>query len=358
MVITVIGGGNIGTLMAAELAARGHKVRMLTSRPEIWQRAIDICDREGNVVATGHLECVTADIGEAMDATELAWITHPTYMLEDSAAALLPYAHEKLSIGIVPGNDAEFFFQEHVRKGATVFGLQRVHSIARLKERGRSVYMLGRKSDLQVAALHASQTPKTVDMVGQLFDMPAIALPHFLTETLTPSNPILHTTRIRTLFRNWGPGVFYDHNLPFYETWDDESSELLLACDDELQQLCRTLETAMDIDLSAVKSLRDHYESPNTHAMTDKLSHIPAFKGIGSPMKEASPGKWMPDFESRYFKADFAFGLKAIKDIAVLAKSPAPCIDEVYDWYISVSENQSVLDAVPNTLDEMAALYG
>lgn len=34
MKICVIGGGNIGTLCAAELAAGGCKVAMFTSRPE------------------------------------------------------------------------------------------------------------------------------------------------------------------------------------------------------------------------------------------------------------------------------------------------------------------------------------
>ena len=33
MKITVIGGGNIGTLISAEMAYKGHEVTVFTSRP-------------------------------------------------------------------------------------------------------------------------------------------------------------------------------------------------------------------------------------------------------------------------------------------------------------------------------------
>lgn len=44
MNITVIGGGNIGTLMAAEAANKGHKVTIYTSKPELWQNKIEVYD--------------------------------------------------------------------------------------------------------------------------------------------------------------------------------------------------------------------------------------------------------------------------------------------------------------------------
>lgn len=42
MRITVTGGGKIGTLMAGELAYKGHKVTIYTSIPEKWCNVIDI----------------------------------------------------------------------------------------------------------------------------------------------------------------------------------------------------------------------------------------------------------------------------------------------------------------------------
>ena len=63
------------------------------------------------------------------------------------------------------------------------------------------------------------------------------------------------------------------------KTWNNETSELLIACDTEVQQLCKTL----PFNLSYVKSLCVHYESPTAEAMTKKISGITGFKGLTSP---------------------------------------------------------------------------
>ena len=42
MNITIIGGGNVGTLMAAEFASKGHRVTIYTSGPEKWEKSISV----------------------------------------------------------------------------------------------------------------------------------------------------------------------------------------------------------------------------------------------------------------------------------------------------------------------------
>ena len=42
MNVTIIGGGNIGTLIAAELAKKNHKVTIYTSKPEMWHHEITV----------------------------------------------------------------------------------------------------------------------------------------------------------------------------------------------------------------------------------------------------------------------------------------------------------------------------
>lgn len=357
MRISVIGGGNIGTLMAAEFAAAGHEVVVCASRPEEWSPRIEVLDQDDGLLFESELSEVTSDLDSAVGDADIVWITYPTFMLPDLAARLLPNIHAGQFIGVVPGNDAEFFFSEHIARGAVLFGLQRVHSIARLKQRGKSVYMLGRKPEIQVAALPASRTREVASSVEGLFQIETVALPNYLVETLTPSNPILHTTRIRSMFRDWEPGKTYDRNILFYEEWDIPSAELLLECDEELQRVCRALESRLGLDLSLVKPLSVHYESQTAEAMQAKISGIPAFRGLASPMKETSPGRWAPDFESRYFKADFAYGLRAIRDISALAGVPVPHIDEVLAWYERVSGNVDGNGFVPGSIEELGRLY-
>ncbi len=338
MKITVIGGGNIGTLMAAEMAFRGHSVTIYTSKPETWQNDIEVYDADDHFVLSGHIRYVTNNIKEAMYEAEIIWITVPAQAFEKTANDMLPYAQKGQIIGVVPGSGgAEFAFYPLLQKGCILFGFQRVHSIARLKEYGKSVYMLGRKTNVQLGAIPKSKTEIISETVSRLLDMPCVSLPNYLCVTLTPSNPILHTTRLYSMLKEYKTDFFYPRNFLFYEEWTNESSEMLLKCDEELQQLCKSI----PLELDDVKSLKVHYEIETAQSLTKKIQSIRAFKGLSSPMISVSDNKWIPDFESRYFTADFSYGLKIILDLCNLFEVNAPNITKVWDWYISTAPNAS-----------------
>ncbi|RVU97544.1 hypothetical protein EII22_05175 [Coriobacteriales bacterium OH1046] len=357
MEIAVIGGGNIGTLIAAEFAARGHSVRLRASEPQIFSKTIDVFDTDDGLILQGTLSCITDDLAVAVDGAEMICITYPTFMFRDLGEKLAACIEAGQTVCVMPGAAAEFFFGACIDKGAALLGLQRVHCVARLKERGKSVYMLGRKAELQLASVPARIAQDRASVVAELFEMPVRVLPNYLVETLTPSNPILHTTRLCSMFSSWEPGIVYPANILFYESWDDASSELLIACDDELQRVCRALERMLDIDLSEVLSLKAHYESPDAAAMTAKIAHIPAFKGLTSPMRQVAPGQWAPDFTSRYFRADFPYGLKIIKDFAAFAGIGTPHIDHVWEWYPGVSSAREFFEGIPAGIEALKALY-
>lgn len=329
MKITVIGGGNIGTLIAAEMAYKGHEVTVFTSHSPRWQCELTIWKSDDTLWRTGKIALATSDLEEAVRGAELIWVTLPAQMFGAIARKLEPLVQPGQMVGVVPGaGGAEFAFHCLIEKGCVFFGLQRVHSIARLKEYGRSVYMLGRKSSLQVGAIPTVQTEKIAAMLAQQFDLPCQALPNYLCVTMTPSNPILHTSRLQTMFADWQEGRSYPRNILFYEEWTDASSQRLLAMDDELQTLCERI----PLPLETVRSLRDYYESSTKEAMTKKIRSIAAFKGLPSPMKEEN-GAWLPDLSSRYFTSDFSFGMKVLKEIAALFQVPTPQMDAVWDWY-------------------------
>ena len=82
--------------------------------------------------------------------------------------------------------------------------------------------------------------------------------------------------------------------------------------------------------------MKDHYESQSVKAMTNKISSIKSFKGIKTPAKEQD-GYFVPDLHSRYFTADFSYGLVCIKQIADFAKVSTSNIDHVLDWYRTIA---------------------
>lgn len=354
MKITIMGGGNIGSLMAAEMAYKGHEVTLYTSKPKQWKNWISVYDIKDNLLLEGELANITNDLKEAIEFADMLFVTMPSQTFSQLAKDIAPYVNAGQMIGIIPGSGgAEFAFSGLINKGCLLFGFQRVHSIARLKEYGKSVYMLGRKTEIQLGAIPAGITEHLCGLVESLLDMPCIALPNYLCVTLTPSNPILHTTRIYAMFQDYKVGVVYPRNFLFYEEWDDFSSEMLIKCDSELQQLCKVI----PLELDDVKSLQQHYESYTVKDMTQKISGISAFKGLFSPMTKCDEG-WVPDFESRYFTADFPYGLKVIKDIGTVFNVKMPEIDKVWKWYELVNYKEDTTEFELNIgINEFINLY-
>lgn len=352
MKVTIVGYGNIGTLMAAEMAYRGHSVTVYTSSvPD--SNTIEVYDQSENCILSGKMDLITDNLEEAVKGAEVIWITLPSQMFEEFAERLYSYIEPKQIIGVVPGSGgAEFAFRKLIAKGCIMVGLQRVHSIARIKERGKSVYMLGKKDELQVGVIPKEQTEKMTEMVRHLFDMPCVMLDNYLCVTLTPSNPILHTARLYTMFKDFKKEESYPRNFLFYEEWNDESSDMLLKCDAELQNLCGKI----PMELSDVKSLKLHYESNTPQKMSEKIRSIGAFKGITSPMVCIGEDRWIPDFSSRYFTSDFPYGLKIILELCRLFAVDAPNIQMVWDWYTKQNTEAKCFET-DLTKDELLKLY-
>lgn len=333
MKVTIIGGGNIGILMAAEISKKAD-VSVFTTKAEIWKTSVDVFDNNEKFLFSSNAINFTNDLKESTKNTDIIFITYPSYMFEESAERLFQCIGDSVYIGVVPGSGgAEFAFRKLINNGCKLFGFQRVHSIARIKEVGKSVYMLGRKEQVFLSSVPFEYMEKTKGLIEYFLEMQCVVLPNYLNITLTPSNPILHTTRLYSMFKNWNPDIVYPSNLLFYENWDNQSSEILLRCDEEVQKLCR----AIPLDLNDVKPLKEHYGVDGVESMTDKISSIPAFRGLKSPMKQVKNG-YVPDFSSRYFTADFSYGLKVIKDIAELFDVQTPNINSVWKWYLDITE--------------------
>lgn len=358
MRITIYGGGNIGTQFAVHCAEQGHRVTVFSSRPERFENTLRIVDRDGTVVHVGEICGATANPAEAFAGAELILVTVPADCMRSAADTVLRYADAGAAIGVVPGNGgSECAFASCIRRGNPFFSIERVPAIARLVRYGSTVMSTGYRSELHVAALPADLAPRYAALTEKIFQIPCRVIPNLLNLTMTPSNPILHTARLRTMFRDYRPGRVYPSIPLFYEDWTLEASELLLLCDGEVQEICRALP---ELDLRYVKSLREHYESPTAEAMTRKIAGIPAFRGIATPMT-AVEGGFIPDLHSRYFTADFSYGLSIIRQIGAMTDTATPNIDEVLGWYESIRVEKDgfhYADYGIQTREDLVNFYG
>ena len=334
MKITIVGGGNIGTQFAVHCAEKKHEVIIYTSNPDVFSRHLNIVDENGKTTHEGDIQFATKDSEKAFRNADLIIVTMPPTMMKSIAEMIYAQSDEKTMIGVVPGNGGgECAFGKCIERGNIFFGIERVPAIARLIKKGETVKSTGYRDELHVSSLPIANVKKCCEIMEDIFDMPCKAIPNFLNLTMTPSNPILHTTRLRTLFENYEPGVTYNSVPLFYEEWNDASSHLLIACDEEVQEICRALP---GFHLEYVKSLRVHYESLTAETMTKKICSIPAFKNLATPTIEKD-GKLIPDLHSRYFTADFSYGLTIIKQIADFAGVNTPNINETMQWYKNIA---------------------
>jgi hypothetical protein len=334
--ICVIGGGNIGVLLSAELSLKGDfRVTLLTSRPQIWSGEIMVSfsDRPNTIIQNVAIEYVTDDEKSAIGSADIILITTPSHIVPQVMKKIEQYIRPQTIVGVLPGTGgAEYFASNIIGRRHTFFGIQRVHNIARIKTIGKEIVRKSRRDCLNVSIIPRNRAEKVIPLLEKIFCRPCHLVDNYLNITLTPSNAILHTARLYDLFHDQ---LFYSEIIPFYATWTDEASKTLLACDAEWENLHNKLNCL--IDLTHVFSLRSHYEVRNANELTQKIRSIQSFKNINSPMKADENGRFSPDANSRYFIEDFPFGLCIIKGFCDIMQIMTPNIDRVLKWYETFS---------------------
>lgn len=289
--------------------------------------------RGGIALLNAELNTATADVAEAFDETDYIFVTLPSHVQSDFAKKIAPFVNDKMKFVMVPGfGGAEFLMQPILKKGVSLFGFQRVPFIARLKKYGRSVWF-EKKMSLQLAKFSGTNIKSVCCDMTKFFSIPCKILSNYLCVTLTPSNPVLHTSRLYSMLKDDDSEI--RQNKFFYADWNEEASEILFKLNSEVQAICHTLKR---VDLSSVLSLKIYYESDTVPALTKKIRSIPSLSKILSPFKETPQGI-LPDYDNRYFKCDFEFGLDVLLQFAEVLNLNASTMRDVMNWYRQRTKN-------------------
>jgi hypothetical protein len=319
--VCICGGGALGLVVASVLSnTREVAVRLLTAHPHQWSKSIEAIDSEGKVYK-GVLEKVSDKAEDVIPQSDIVLLCLPGFLIEQSLRQIAPFVTNQAIGSIV--SSTGFFFQAHriLGSSASLFGFQRVPYIARVREYGHSADLLGYKQQLFMAT---ENLPKDFEaMWAEWLQTPVAHLSNYLEASLSNSNPLLHPARLYGMWHEWN-GETYNEQTLFYAQWDEFSSEVYIAMDEEFQKLCHTVGVA-------IPSVLDYYESTDAISLTRKLRSIVAFQTIKAPMKRTEKG-FVPDYESRYFTEDFPFGLQIVKDLAFKYDISTPTIDKVLAW--------------------------
>jgi len=354
MVIGICGGGNIAHSLIGLLGSDpSNEIRLLTRQPNEWQNQIRVINREGEDLK-GNLVISSDVASQVIPECELIILALPSQARENVIQQIAPFVSENTWLGSFPGmGNFEMICHKYLpikEKNIRVFASQRAPCIARVSEYGREAVMTSKKDSMAVAALNPTLVEEISNLLSPLLDMQIIPLNNFLEVTLSTSNPILHPARMYALFKDMQADEVWDTNPTFYESWNLESSEILINMDEEVHDLLEKI----PFDLSGIKPLLEHYDSNNAAELTDKLRSIQAFKGLLSPMQQTELG-YKVDLDSRYFIEDICYGLILIKDIAHLFSIHTPTIDQVVYWAQDLLNKDYLVDGhlVGSNCDEL-----
>lgn len=332
MKICISGGGNLGHVVSGYLGAKTNvNVGILTRHSERWTKQLEITLPDGSYVK-GDLAVVTKEPQDIIPQADIVLLCLPGMYIRNEIEEIEPYLKPTTIVGSIVSSTG-FFFQTHeLIPSQPTFGFQRVPFIARTEEYGHKAHLLGFKNSLNVVIENYADVEGLRSTLEHLFDTPVNLLDSFYEVSLSNSNPLLHTSRLYTMWKDWHEGIYYPKQCLFYEDWTVEAAQLYIDMDNEFQTLLRKL----GVKDGAIPPVLKYYESHDAESLCNKIRSIAAFKGIKSPMIETANG-WIPDTHSRYFTEDFGYGLKYIYQLAKEKKVLSPNTIEVFKWGNKIS---------------------
>lgn len=328
--VCICGGGSLGHVIAGWLSARNHAtVNILTSRPQEWNHEITVDTPEGTALE-GKITKISNLPKDVVPMADVVLLCLPGFLIKGELEKLKPHLSPKVFVGSVFSSTGFFFEAQKVLSDKQpLWGFQRVPFISRVEEYGKSANLLGYKNSHNIAVESVSDKEKVsfASLMQEWFERPVNLLKNYYEASLTNSNPLLHTSRLYTMFGGENEGKVYSRMQLFYEEWTEEAASLYIKMDEEFFRLLKVL----PVTEGYLPTALDYYDSYDAKSLAEKLSSIKGFKGITSPMVKVDNG-WVPDFSSRYFTEDFPYGLKYIWQLAHKEGISCPNIDKVYAW--------------------------
>lgn len=322
--ICICGGGALGHVIAGVLATFNDcELSIFTRKPNEWSSTLYISAPEDKQFV-GELQKISNNPEDVIPYADIVLLCLPGFAIESTLRTIQPYITTQYVGSVVCSSG--FFFRAHeiFNKKTSLFGFQRVPFIARVEKYGERANLLGYRQRLYIVCENIHDQQALADFWAEHLFTPVSLLDNYLEVSLTNSNPLLHPSRLYSMWHDWHEGIVYEHRPLFYREWDDFSSETYINCDKEFQQLTK----ALGINITDVLT---YYESTDAQSMTRKFQSIASLATIQSPMLQLENG-WIPDFKDRYFTEDFPYGLQVIKDLTFKYNIETPTIDKVLEW--------------------------
>lgn len=333
MKVCIVGGGHIGTTLACYVKHTNPSmyVSIFTGHPKKFSQSIKCNDWEKKISYEVCPDCVSADPSVASKGADIVFIALPHFAVEKAFQDISPFVSGNAFICVLPGGGGcEFYFDKYFTYKQTLCGFQRVPFTAKLEIYGQETNLKSWKPYSVVGTQKRGRIDEACSRIESC-GLKTKKAENYLSVALTPTNPILHTSRTYEIFGAYSRDYIFADKCKFYVGWTDEASRTLLAMDSELQEL---LSHITELDTSAIRPLTEHYEASTVEQMTKKINSIATFQSVYAPLKPSENEiGFVADTDSRMFTEDFPWGLLIIREYCSFFDTKAPMMDKVLSWY-------------------------
>ena len=350
MIITIVGGGNGGHVLAGIAGAHpGVEVRLLTRRPKAFSGREIRVERPGiggGPTMTGTIDAVSSDPASVLPGSHLVVWCGPVVATRDVFADIAPYVQPTAShttyVGCLFAQGCVHLMARQVL-GRTVpfFALQSIPWLCRTLEAGKACEIVGCKKYTNLACTARVNFTWLRRAFEPLCLVPLVRLADFAAIVLNPANQIIHPARYWGIFKDWdGSTPIAPDCIPWlYRDFDDASAEALTGLDDELQRIKKDLLVLTpELDLEPIKPLQERIIAQYGDQVADKrtlkstMATNQAYSMAKTPVKPVAGGV-VPNAEHRVVQDDIPHGLCVLKDIAQQLAHRTPWIDRMIIWH-------------------------
>lgn len=321
--ITVIGIGNGGFAVAADMALAGHKVTLFANEKYIERieeivetKAISLSGVGRNGVAK--LYNVTSNYEEALSDVDLIMPVLPAYALEDFAEEFGPYLKKGHRIMLTPGSTGGALLvakklHELGKINDIIIGEMHTLPYACRKTGPNSVNILLECKKLYVAAFPAKYNNLMYDMIKCLYPS-AELVKDVLESSLNNGNPVSHPAPV---VLNAGKIEYaFKNHYHYKEGITPSVANVVQKIDDERKRICEELDY---IPLDVKDRLYKMGYAPKRKNLYESYRDSEVFTSLIGPN----------NLDNRYLTEDTPYSLVALASLGDVVGVDTPAMDSV-----------------------------
>lgn len=351
----IVGGGSSAHVLVPFLAEAGHRVNLLTRRPEEWHEVIycEITDSKTGTITRTHAGSITSKSSNPADVipdADIIILCMPVHQYRPALDRIAPFLNKEkeIFVGTIYGQGGFNWMVHSIERKyeltqLVTFAIGQIPWICRQLVYGQSCANFGGKQVNTVAVSPADKFHQLESILLNDLSFRPMNVGKFeqacsfLSITLSVDNQIIHPGRCYGLYSVSGGEWASDDKVPmFYRDFDGESAENIRRIDEEYTLIKTAIRKKFPnlsfkymlsyMDLEKLNHRSNHDGILSTFVDSSQLA------AITTPTVVGPGGKRLLNKNCRFFTDDIPYGLLIAKWMAVKLNVETPFIDGVIMW--------------------------